>query len=161
MATIGTCLWFDSEALEAANFYVSLFPRSRITGITRYGKATAKAAGRRPGSVLTVSFTLDGRPFMALNGGPMYRFTEAVSLVIQCRTQAEIDRYWKRLSKGGEVQRCGWLKDRYGLSWQVVPAGIENMLGDPDPAREARVSAALHGMVKIDLPALKRAHSGR
>jgi len=156
------CLWFDSQAEEAAKFYVSIFERSRITGLTRYGTEGQEIHGGKPGSVLTVAFELDGEPFTALNGGPLFRFTEAVSFQVMCETQAEIDRYWSKLSAGGDekAQQCGWLKDKYGLSWQVVPAVLPALIGDPDPAKAGRVMKALLPMKKLDIQALKQAHAG-
>ena len=156
------CLWFDSQAEEAAKFYVSVFERSRITGITRYGTEGQEVHGGKPGSVLTVAFELDGQPFTALNGGPLFRFTEAVSFQVMCETQDEIDRYWSKLSAGGDekAQQCGWLKDQYGLSWQVVPAVLPALIGDPDPAKAGRVMKALLPMKKLDIKTLKQAHAG-
>jgi predicted 3-demethylubiquinone-9 3-methyltransferase (glyoxalase superfamily) len=156
------CLWFDSQAEEAAKFYVSVFERSRITGITHYGTEGQEVHGGKPGSVLTVAFELDGEPFTALNGGPLFRFTEAVSFQVMCETQDEVDRYWSKLSAGGDekAQQCGWLKDQYGLSWQVVPAVLPALIGDPDPAKAGRVMKALLPMKKLDIKALKRAHAG-
>jgi predicted 3-demethylubiquinone-9 3-methyltransferase (glyoxalase superfamily) len=154
MPTITPFLWFDGKAEEAANFYVSVFgERSRITRIVRCGET-----GPGPvGSVLTVTFEIDGREFVGLNGGPQFRFTEAVSFAIECRTQQEIDAYWEKLSAGGEVQQCGWLKDRYGLSWQIVPASLLGMLADPDVTRRDRVMTALLRMTKLDADALRAA----
>ena len=156
------CLWFDSQAEEAAKFYVSVFERSRITGLTHYGKEGQEIHGGKPGSVLTVAFELDGEPFTALNGGPQFKFTEAVSFQVMCETQDEIDRYWSKLSAGGDekAQQCGWLKDKYGLSWQVVPAVLPALIGDPDPAKAGRVMKALLPMKKLDIQALKQAHAG-
>jgi len=156
------CLWFDSQAEEAAKFYVSIFERSRITGLTRYGTEGQEVHGGKPGSVLTVAFELDGEPFTALNGGPLFRFTEAVSFQVMCETQDEIDCYWNKLSAGGDekAQQCGWLKDKYGLSWQVVPAVLPALIGDSDPAKAGRVMKALLPMKKLDIQALKTAHAG-
>ncbi len=156
------CLWFDSQAEEAAKFYVSIFERSRITGLTRYGTEGQEVHGGKPGSVLTVAFELDSEPFTALNGGPLFRFTEAISFQVMCETQDEIDRYWSKLSAGGDekAQQCGWLKDKYGLSWQVVPAVLPALIGDPDPAKAGRVMKALLPMKKLDIQALKKAHAG-
>ena len=152
---IATCLWFDSNAEEAVDFYVSLFADSRIVSLTRYGKA-----GPGPeGSVLTVAFELAGREFIALNGGPHFRFNEAISMFVKCDTQAEIDRLWEKLLEGGEAQQCGWLKDRFGLSWQIVPAALEGMLRDEDPERSSRVMQALLQMVKLDIVQLERAYN--
>ena len=150
MQTITPCLWFDTEGEEAAEFYTSVFPSSKIVDIARYG-----SAGPRPeGSVMTVSFELNGKPFIALNGGPDFTFDEAISLLINCADQAEVDYYWSKLSEGGEEGPCGWLKDKYGLSWQVVPVGMSEMLNDPDEARGQRAMKAMLGMKKIDLAAL-------
>lgn len=154
---IAPCLWFDSQAEEAANLYVSIFPNSRITVVTGYGEAGFEHHRKPPGSVMSVAFELDGQPFTALNGGPVFRFSEAVSLQVACDTQAEIDHYWQRLGEGGDPQarQCGWLKDRYGLSWQVGPAILPTLL--TDPARGQRVMQAVLRMTKIDLDAVLRA----
>jgi predicted 3-demethylubiquinone-9 3-methyltransferase (glyoxalase superfamily) len=159
---INPCLWFDDQAEQAAAFYTSVFPDSRITAVSRYGKAGFEIHGRPPGSVLTVAFELDGQPFTALNGGPAFKFNEAISLQVSCDTQQEIDHYWERLSAGGDerAQQCGWLKDRFGVSWQVVPAALPEMMTDPDPARSERVMVALLQMKKLDLEQLRRAHAG-
>lgn len=149
-------LWFDTQAEEAAEFYVSIFPNSRVTDITRYSEAGPGPAG----TVLTVNFELDGQLFTAINGGPQFPFTEAVSFVIECADQAELDHYWERLTDGGQEVQCGWLKDRYGLSWQVVPAGWEAIMNDPDPERVARATTAMLGMVKLDIAALQAAADG-
>lgn len=150
-------LWFDTQALEAAEWYVSIFPRSSVTTVTRYGEA----GPGEPGSVLTVSFELDGQPFTGINGGPQFPFTEAVSLLIEVQDQAELDHYWDALTAdGGQEVQCGWLKDRYGLSWQVVPAEWEAMLNDPDAERVARVTRAMLGMVRLDIAALRAAFDG-
>lgn len=149
-------LWFDTQAEEAAEFYVSIFPNSRVTALTRYTEAGPGPAG----SVLTVNFELDGQLFTAINGGPQFPFTEAVSFVIECADQAELDHYWDRLTDGGQEVQCGWLKDRYGLSWQVVPTGWEDLMNDPDPARVARATTAMLGMVKLDIAALQAAADG-
>jgi predicted 3-demethylubiquinone-9 3-methyltransferase (glyoxalase superfamily) len=149
-------LWFDTEAEEAAAFYTSVFKNSRIVNVTRY-----TGAGPRPaGTVMTVEFELDGQRFVGINGGPQFTFDEAVSFQITCRTQAEIDYYWESLSEGGEEGPCGWLKDRYGLSWQVVPTGIQELLADPDPERARRATEALLGMRKLDIAALRAAADG-
>ncbi len=147
MTTIAPCLWFDGNGLEAADFYVSLFPDSRIDGVSP----------GPDGSALMISFTLMGRPFQALNGGPQFAFTEAVSLVVPCDGQSEVDHYWAELSDGGEEGRCGWLKDRYGLSWQVVPSQLGEILGDPDPGRAGRATEAMLQMGKLDLDAMRAA----
>jgi predicted 3-demethylubiquinone-9 3-methyltransferase (glyoxalase superfamily) len=149
-------LWFDTEAEEAAAFYTSVFKNSRIVNVTRY-----TGAGPRPaGTVMTVEFELDGQRFVGINGGPQFTFDEAVSFQITCRTQAEINYYWESLSEGGEEGPCGWLKDRYGLSWQVVPTGIQELLADPDPERARRATEALLGMRKLDIAALRAAADG-
>ena len=146
-------LWFDTEAEEAANFYVSLFPNSRIVNVSHY----TEAGPREAGMVMTVEFELDGQRFVGINGGPEFTFDEAVSFQIDCETQDEVDSYWERLTDGGEESQCGWLKDRYGLSWQVTPAGIEELFADPDPARAERAMQAMLGMRKLDLAALQAA----
>jgi predicted 3-demethylubiquinone-9 3-methyltransferase (glyoxalase superfamily) len=164
MATIQRitpCLWFDSEAEQAARFYVAVFPNSRLGAVSRYGEAGFEHHGRPAGSVLTVMFELDGQSFTALNGGPQFRFNEAISLQVTCDTQEEIDRYWTRLGAGGDerAQQCGWLKDRYGLSWQVVPSILPRLMTDPDPRRADRVMAALLQMTKLDIATLERAYA--
>jgi predicted 3-demethylubiquinone-9 3-methyltransferase (glyoxalase superfamily) len=147
-------LWFDTQAEEAAKFYVSIFKDSKITSVARYG-----SAGPRPeGMVMTVDFQLAGQDFNAINGGPDFKFTEATSLLVNCQTQDEVDDLWQKLGDGGEPGPCGWLKDRYGLSWQVVPVALGEMLSDPDPARSQRVMAAMLQMSKIDLAELRRAY---
>jgi predicted 3-demethylubiquinone-9 3-methyltransferase (glyoxalase superfamily) len=153
MPTIRPFLWFDSQAEEAAHHYVSIFPNSRILGVSRYGDAGPGPAG----SVMTVAFELDGQAFLALNGGPHFKFTEAISFLVDCKTQDEVDRYWERLSDGGEQGPCGWLKDRFGLSWQVVPAALGELLGDPDPRKAKRVVEAMLRMKKLDIAELRRA----
>jgi predicted 3-demethylubiquinone-9 3-methyltransferase (glyoxalase superfamily) len=156
MPKITPNLWFDGNAEEAANFYVSVFPNSRITAVTRYPEGSRG----EPGSVLTVDFELDGQLFTGINGGPMFTFDEAISFLIECADQAEIDHYWDALCDGGEPSQCGWLKDRFGLSWQVCPPGMNEMLNDPDPARAERAMAAVYGMTKIDLAAIYAAADG-
>ncbi|HBJ99877.1 MAG TPA: hypothetical protein DDZ62_07830 [Delftia acidovorans] len=160
---IQPCLWFDNQGEQAARFYTEVFPDSRITAIARYGEAGHDIHGRPAGSVMTVQFELDGQPFLALNGGPMFRFNEAVSLMVSCDTQDEIDHYWGALSEGGvpAARQCGWLKDRHGLSWQIVPAQMAGWMGGPDMAAAQRVMQALLGMQKLDIAALERAHDGR
>ena len=157
------CLWFDSQGEEAARFYTELFPDSRITHIARYPEAGKEVHGRKPGSVLTVAFELAGQPFTALNGGPHFKFNEAVSLQIMCDSQQEIDHYWNALGAGGpvEAQQCGWVKDRYGLSWQVVPKPFIEMLKSPDTAAVERAFAAMMKMKKLDIAVLQRAFDGR
>ncbi len=149
-------LWFDTQAEEAAKFYTSIFPNSKISGVSRYAENMPMPMG----TVLTVSFTLDGQEFTALNGGPVFKFTEAISLVVHCRDQKEIDHYWDRLLEGGEPSQCGWLKDRFGLSWQVVPIFMMEMLESEDRARTGRVLQAMMQMVKFDLKALQDAARG-
>ena len=156
---ITPCLWFADQAEAAAHLYVSVFPNSRIATTTHYGEAGQEITGGKPGSVLTVDFELNGQPFTALNGGPLFTFNEAISLQILCDTQDEIDYYWDKLGAGGDpkAQQCGWLKDRFGVSWQVSPAGMAEALNDPDRARADRVMAAMLKMKKIDIAELKRA----
>lgn len=153
MSSITPCLWFDTEGEEAANFYTSVVKNSRIRGITRYGEAAPSKAG----SVMTVTFELDGRKFVALNGGPEFTFNEAISLQIECHSQEEVDEYWSRLSEGGEEGPCGWLKDRFGLSWQIVPVRLLELISDPDPETSQRVMAAMFQMRKIDIEAIEQA----
>ncbi len=160
MRQITPCLWFDGQAEEAARFYTSIFPNSKIKKITRYGKAAAAASGQPEGSVLTVLFELNGQEFMALNGGPLFKFTEAVSFMVMCENQADVDRYWAALVAGGEESQCGWLKDRYGLSWQIVPTAFMRMMEKPDAAGFERAMTALLGMQKMDIAALERAYNG-
>ena len=159
---IAPCLWFDDRGEEAAGFYTGIFPNSRVVAVTCYSDAGREIHGREPGSVMTVEFELDGRPFTALNGGPVFRFNEAISLQASCDTQAEIDHDWERLSEGGdpEAQQCGWLKDRYGLSWQVVPRGMAAMLKDPESAAAKRSMAAVLKMKKLDIAELQKAYEG-
>jgi predicted 3-demethylubiquinone-9 3-methyltransferase (glyoxalase superfamily) len=154
---IVTFLWFDNQAEEAANHYASIFPDSKIVNVMRYGDA-----GPGPkGTVMCVTFQLAGQEFMALNGGPQFKFTEAISLFVKCETQAEVDRLWEQLSAGGAQGPCGWLKDRYGLSWQVVPNALAEMLGDKDPEKANRAMQAMLEMGKIDIAALRQAFEGR
>ncbi len=159
---IRPCLWFDDQAEEAANVYVGIFPNSRIVSVTRYGEAGFEIHRRPAGSVMTVTFELDGQPFTALNGGPVFTFNEAVSLEVRCATQEEVDHYWDRLTEGGDpaAQQCGWLKDRFGVSWQVVPTGMEEMLADPGSPASQRAMQAMLRMKKLDLAALQRAYAG-
>jgi predicted 3-demethylubiquinone-9 3-methyltransferase (glyoxalase superfamily) len=153
MPRITPNLWFDTQAKEAAEFYVSVFPNSKITNITHYGEAGPRPAGM----VLTVDFVLDGQEYTALNGGPQFIFDEAISLLINCADQDEVDYYWNALSEGGEEGQCGWLKDKYGLSWQVVPDELEKLVTDPDEGRAQRAMKAMLGMQKLDLSALRAA----
>ena len=159
---ITPCLWFDRQAEDAAKFYTSIFPNSRIGTISRYREAGREVHGMEPGTVLTIAFDLDGQSFTALNGGPLFKFTEALSLQINCETQAEVDHYWNALGAGGapQAQQCGWLKDKFGLSWQVVPTVLPRLMTDPDPAKSQRVMNALMQMKKLDIAALERAHAG-
>src|SRR2546425_9204479 len=161
MQKIAPCLWFDNQAEEAVNFYVSIFKNSKIGSIARYEEEAAKASGRPKGSVMTVVFELDGQEFMALNGGPQFKFTEAISLVVNCETQEEVDHFWEKLSAGGQEVQCGWLKDRFGVSWQIVPTVLGEMLQDKDAEKSRRVMAAMLKMKKIDVEALKKAYEGR
>jgi predicted 3-demethylubiquinone-9 3-methyltransferase (glyoxalase superfamily) len=162
ISRITPCLWFDSEGEDAARFYVSIFPNSKIGAISRYGKEGQEIHRKAPGSVMTVEFELDGQQFTALNGGPIFKFTEAVSLQINCATQEEVDHYWEKLSAGGDpqAQQCGWLKDKFGLSWQVVPTILPKLAADPDPAKAGRVMTAMLQMKKIDIAELERAARG-
>jgi predicted 3-demethylubiquinone-9 3-methyltransferase (glyoxalase superfamily) len=157
------CLWFDTQAEEAARFYTGIFQNSGIGTISRYGEAGREVHGRPAGSVMTVEFELNGQPFTALNGGPHFKFNEAVSFQIMCRTQDEVDHYWNRLSQGGDpkTQQCGWLKDKYGLSWQVVPTVLAEMMSDPDKEKSGRAMEAMLQMKKLDIAALKTAFDGR
>ena len=160
MQGITACLWFDDQAEAAARFYTSVFRDAKLGSISRYGEAGAQASGRPVGSAMTVQFELAGQKFLGLNGGPQFKFSEAVSFVVNCESQQEIDDYWDKLSEGGTPGPCGWLKDKYGLSWQIVPVALSQMLMDKDPKRSGRVMAALLTMQKLDLPALERAYSG-
>jgi len=157
MQRITPFLWFDHQAEEAATFYASIFKNSRITSVARYDDEAAKASGRPKGSVMTVAFELDGQELTALNGGPLFKFTEAISLVVNCETQEEVDHFWEKLSAGGQEVQCGWLKDRFGVSWQVVPTVLSEMLQDKDPGKSKRVMAALLRMKKISIEGLKNA----
>lgn len=153
-------LWFDSQAEEAANFYVSVFPDSKLGPVTRYDRKVSEVAKRPEGSVMTVSFELRGQRFVALNGGPLFKFSEAVSFMVLCETQEELDHFWERLSEGGEIQYCGWLKDKYGLSWQIAPAKLESMMHDLDPAKCQRVMAQVMEMRKLDFGPIEDAYRG-
>jgi predicted 3-demethylubiquinone-9 3-methyltransferase (glyoxalase superfamily) len=157
MKKITPCLWFDGNAEEAATFYTSIFKNSKVTQVTRFGDAAAKASGQPKGSALTVAFELDGQPFTGLNGGPMFKFNEAVSFQVNCDNQDELDHYWNRLADGGDpnAQRCGWLKDKFGVSWQIVPSALPKLMSDP--ARSERVMKALLQMKKLDIRALEQA----
>ena len=153
MQSITPCLWFDTEGEDAAKFYTSVFPNSRIVEIARYGSA----GPREEGTVMSVSFELDGQKFVALNGGPQFTFSEAISFQVSCEGQEEVDRYWRTLTEGGEEGPCGWLKDRFGLSWQIVPVRLVELLGDPDRERSQRVMRAMLEMKKIQVDELERA----
>jgi predicted 3-demethylubiquinone-9 3-methyltransferase (glyoxalase superfamily) len=156
MQKIVTFLWFDTQAEEAMNHYVSIFPASKVLSVSRYGEA-----GPGPqGSVMVANFQLAGQEFMALNGGPMYKFTEAISLFVNCESQAEVDELWRKLTDGGEPGPCGWLKDKFGLSWQIIPTVLGQLLQDPDPVKSSRVMQAMLQMGKLDIAALQRAHAG-
>jgi predicted 3-demethylubiquinone-9 3-methyltransferase (glyoxalase superfamily) len=159
---ISPCLWFDDRAEEAARLYVGIFKNSRILEISRYSEVGHEVHGRPAGSVMAVSFELDGQPFAALNGGPLFTFSEAVSFQVHCESQAEVDHYWSRLSAGGDpnAQHCGWLKDKFGLSWQVVPTVLFTMLKDADSAKSKRAMDAMLRMKKFDIAALERAYAG-
>jgi predicted 3-demethylubiquinone-9 3-methyltransferase (glyoxalase superfamily) len=149
-------LWYDTQAEEAANHYVSIFPDSKIESVTRFGDEVPGPKGR----VMTINFQLAGQSFMALNGGPMFPFTEAISFFVDCKNQAELDEYWGRLLEGGKESQCGWLKDKFGVSWQIVPSVLGEMMSDPDPQRAQRVTEAMLKMIKLDIEALKKAYDG-
>jgi predicted 3-demethylubiquinone-9 3-methyltransferase (glyoxalase superfamily) len=157
---ITPCLWFADEAEEAATFYTGIFWNSRIVAVTRYSEAGFETHHRPAGSVMVVAFELDGQPFTALNGGPLFKFTEAVSLQISCENQEEVDHFWGRLTEGGEEGSCGWLKDRFGLSWQVVPTAVMEMTSDSDAAKAQRAMRAMFEMKKLDIAAMRRASDG-
>ena len=160
MTGITPFLWFDSQAEEAANFYVAIFEDSAITSVSRYGDEGKEIHGKPPGSAMTVAFRLRGQPYMALNGGPQFQFTEAISFMVHCKTQDEVDHFWARLGEGGEPGRCGWLKDKYGVSWQIVPDALGELLQDKDRAAAGRAMNAMLKMGKIDIAALERAFAG-
>jgi predicted 3-demethylubiquinone-9 3-methyltransferase (glyoxalase superfamily) len=159
---ITPCLWFDDQAEEAAEFYTTIFRNSKIVNMTRYGEAGQEVHGKPAGTVMVVAFELDGQTFTALNGGPMFKFNEAISLQVDCKTQEEVDYYWEKLSAGGDekAQQCGWLKDQYGVSWQIVPRILVEMLSDADAAKSQRAMTAMLHMKKIDIDELKRATAG-
>ena len=159
---IAPCLWFDSQAEEAAQFYVGIFPNSRIVATSRYGEAGKEIHGQPPGRVMMVSFEVEGQSFSAINGGPVFRLSPAISFQITCEDQQEVDHYWSKLTAGGDVQaqQCGWLQDRFGVSWQVVPRVLPEMLMDPDTAKSARTMNALLKMKKLDIAALRHAFDG-
>ena len=159
---ITPCLWFDYQAEEAVTFYTAIFRNSRIVQVARYGEAGREIHGKPAGTVMTVAFELEGQAFTALNGGPLFKFNEAISFQVSCETQAEVDHYWEKLSEGGDVnaQQCGWLKDKYGASWQIVPRVLVEMITDPDAEKSQRVMGAMLQMKKIDIDGLKRAYAG-
>ena len=162
MQTISPCLWFDNQAEDAAAFYTGIFPNSRIARISRYGEAGCEVHGKEPGTVMSVVFELNGQSFTALNGGPAFTFNEAVSFQVHCTTQDDVDYYWGQLSAGGDenAQRCGWLKDKFGLSWQIVPGILIDLLNDPDPDKARRATEAMLQMKKIDIDKLTQAVAG-
>jgi predicted 3-demethylubiquinone-9 3-methyltransferase (glyoxalase superfamily) len=162
MQKISPCLWFDNQAEEAANFYVSIFKNSKIGNITRYGEEGHEVHKMPAGTVMTVAFQLEGQDFVALNGGPVFKFNEAISFQVHCKTQEEVDDYWEKLSQGGDknAQQCGWLKDQYGVSWQIVPTVLPKMLQDKDSKKSQRVMRVLLQMKKLDIKRLKQAYEG-
>jgi predicted 3-demethylubiquinone-9 3-methyltransferase (glyoxalase superfamily) len=162
MQSITPCLWFDNQAEEAARYYTGIFKNSKIGTISRYGEAGREVHGQKAGTVMTVEFELNGQPFTALNGGPIFKFNEAISFQIMCRTQEEVDHYWNKLSEGGDkdAQQCGWLKDKYGLSWQVVPTVLAEMMSDPDKEKSGRAMESMLQMKKLDIAELQRAFAG-
>jgi len=160
MKGLTSCLWFDTQAEDAARFYTGVFKHAKLGSIARYGDAGAKASGRPKGSVMTVEFELAGQRFLALNGGPQFHFSEAISFVVNCENQEEVDDYWAKLTADGSPGPCGWLKDKFGLSWQVTPTALGELLADKDPAKTERVMAAMLTMQKLDIAALQRAYAG-
>lgn len=161
MQKVSVCLWFDDKAEEAANFYVSVFKNGRLGRIARYGAAGSEAAGRQRGSVMTVEFELFGQQFLGLNGGPDFKFSEATSLIVNCASQREVDEFWEKLAKGGQELPCGWVKDKYGLAWQITPTVLPELLHDKDAAKAERVMKAMLQMKKIDIEKLQEAARGR
>jgi predicted 3-demethylubiquinone-9 3-methyltransferase (glyoxalase superfamily) len=160
---ITPCLWFDDQGEEAAKFYTGIFKNSKIGYISRYGEAGKEGHGRPPGSVLTVEFELNGQRFTALNGGPMFQFNEAISFQVDCETQEEVDYFWEKLGQGGDAkaQQCGWLKDKYGVSWQIVPSILPELVGDPDSEKSQRAMVAMMNMKKLNIAELQRAYDGK
>ena len=158
---ITPCLWFDDQAEEAVAFYAAIFRNSKVVKVSRYGEAGREVRGKPPGTVLTMAFELEGQAFTALNGGPQFKFNEAISFQVNCTTQEEVDYYWGKLSEGGDVeaQQCGWLKDRFGVSWQIVPVVLTEMISDPDPVKSGRVMEAMLQMKKLDIGTLGRAYA--
>ena len=161
MQRITPCLWFDDKAEEAAKFYVSIFKNSKLGPITRYGNSGSQVSGRPKGSVMTVTFEIEGQEFMALNGGPLFKFTEAISFIVKCESQQDIDEMWSKLSEDGEEGPCGWLKDKYGLSWQIVVPEWDEMMQDEDSEKSERVMAAILQMSKPDMQRVQQAYEGR
>ena len=161
MQKITSCLWFDDNAEEAVKFYASLFRNSKTLQVSHYGETGSIVAGRPKGSVMTITFQLDGQEFMALNGGPHFKFTPAISLMVNCETQAEIDQYWDKLSEAGGTLQCGWLTDKFGVSWQIVPATLAQMMQDDQPEKAEKVMKAILEMEKLDLPTLERAYANK
>ena len=161
MQRITPFLWFNDNAEEAVKFYISIFKKSKIGKIARYDEAGEKVAGRPAGSVMTIEFEIEGQDFIALNGGPHFKFNEAVSFVVSCKTQTEVDYYWNKLSAGGKEVQCGWLKDKFGLSWQIVPTILGELMSDKDPVKSQRVMEAMLKMVKLDINKLKAAYAGK
>ena len=160
MQKITPFLWFDDQAEEAVKFYASIFKNSKIKNVSRYSKEAAEASGRPEGSVMVIVFELDEQEFMAINGGPSFKFTEAVSFMVNCKNQNEVDRFWERLSEGGEPGQCGWLKDKYGLSWQIVPTFLVKIMADKEQEKVRRVMAAMLKMNKIEIDVLKKSYDG-
>ena len=161
MQKITPFLWFNDNAEEAVKFYTSIFKKSKIGKIARYNEAGEKAAGRSAGSVMTIEFEIEGQDFIALNGGPHFKFNEAVSFVVSCKTQTEVDYYWNKLSAGGKEVQCGWLTDKFGVSWQIVPTILGELMSDKDPMKSQRVMEAMLKMVKLDINKLKAAYAGK
>ena len=162
MQKITPCLWFDNKAEEAANFYTSIFKNSKISNITRYGKEGYEIHGKEAGTVMTMDFEIEGQKFLALNGGPEFKFNEAISFIVSCKTQKEVDYYWEKLTAdGGQESVCGWLKDKYGVSWQIVPEVLSKLVGDPASEKSQRAMKAMLQMKKIDIEGLKKAYEGR
>ena len=157
MQKITPNLWFDSQAEEAAKFYTSVFKNSKIINTSRYGDEGQEVTGQKPGTVMTVEFELDGQRFVALNGGPLFTFSEAISFIVDCETQEEVDMYWEKLSAVPEAEQCGWIKDKFGVSWQIIPRQLNELLGDPDPEKAGRVMNAMLKMKKIDIAELEKA----
>ena len=161
MQKINPCLWFDHQAEEAAAFYVSVFKNSKIVSVARYGESAAAASGQPKGTVMMVTFKLNGQGYLALNGGPHFKFSPAISLMVYCESQQEIDYFWDKLSEGGEKGQCGWLTDKFGVSWQIVPTLMDELMGKADATKSERVMKAVMQMTKLDIAALKRAYEGK